>query len=88
MNIESPQTLTVDGREYPVAQFSETVQRLVAIHTKWRNDLQEERLNVAKTEAALRALDAELAQTVAAELQAQTAGEATDQATAETPSTA
>lgn len=85
MRIEIPQTLTVDGHEYPVAQFSETVQRLVAIHTEWRNDLQEERLKVAKTEAAMRALDAELAQTVAAELQAQAAREAANQATAETP---
>lgn len=66
--IEAPSTITVDGVEHPVSGFSETVQRLVTIHTSWRNDLQDERLAVAKTEAALRALDAELSQTVAAEL--------------------
>ena len=60
--------ITVDGKEYPVSGFSETVQRLVTIHTAWRNDLQTERLAVTKTEAALRGLDAELSQTVQAEL--------------------
>lgn len=68
MRIEAPVNLTVDGTEYPVANFSPTVQQLVAIHTSWRNDLQTERMKVAKTEAALRAIDAELAQAVAAEL--------------------
>jgi len=72
-SIEAPVTITVDGTEYPVNTFSETVQRLVAIHTEWRNDLQNERLAVAKTEAAIRALDAELSQAVAAELAAKNA---------------
>src|SRR5271157_3557065 len=66
MQIEAPATITVDGKEYPVSGFNETVQRLVAIHTAWRNDLQEERLAVAKTEAAIRALDVELSQNVQA----------------------
>ena len=66
MKIEAPPTITVDGKEYPVSGFNETVQRLVAIHTAWRNDLQEERLAVAKTEAAIRALDVELSQNVQA----------------------
>ena len=68
MKIDAPTNITIDGKDYPVSQFSETVQRLVAIHTEWRNDLAEERLAVAKTEAAIRSLDAELAQTVQKEL--------------------
>jgi hypothetical protein len=68
MKIEAPATITVAGKEYPVSGFSETVQKLVAIHTEWRNDLQEEQLAVAKTQAAIRALDAELTATVQAEL--------------------
>jgi len=68
MQIEAPKTITVDGKEFPVDGFSETVQRLVTIHTEWRNDLAKERLAVAKTEAAIRAVDAELAQAVAKEL--------------------
>jgi hypothetical protein len=68
MQTEPTKTITVDGTEYPVTQFSETVQRLVAIHTEWRNDLTKERLAVAKTEAAIRSLEAELSQTVTKEL--------------------
>lgn len=66
--IEAPLTITIDSVEHKVADFSETVQRLVAIHTEWRNQLVEERLAVAKTEAAIRSLDAELSQTVTTEL--------------------
>ena len=73
MNIEAPTSLTIDGAEHQVADFSETVQRLVQIHTAWRNDLAKERLAVAKTEAAIRGLDAELAQNVAKELAAKAA---------------
>lgn len=67
--VEAPQTVTIDGQEYPVTQFSQNVQQLIAIHTKWRNELTEERLAVAKTENAIRALDSELAATIAQELQ-------------------
>ena len=68
MQIEAPINITFDGTDYPVAELSETVQQLVQIHTAWRNDLQKERLAVAKTEAAIRSLDAELAQAVSAAL--------------------
>ena len=68
--IEAPLTITIDGVEHKVSSFSDTVQRLVMIHTEWRNELVSERLAVAKTEAAVRSLDAELSQTVAAELAA------------------
>jgi hypothetical protein len=67
---QATQTITIDGAEHAITEFSETVQRLVAIHTEWRNDLVKERLTVAKTEAAIRALDAELTQTIQAELAA------------------
>lgn len=63
-------TLTIDGKEYPITDFSQQVQTLVGIHSKWSSDLQEQRLDVAKTEAALRNLDAELAKVVAEELAA------------------
>jgi hypothetical protein len=68
MTTAAPKSITVDGKEYPIAQFSETVQRLVSIHTSWSTQLVEERLDVAKTEAAIRAVDAELSQLIAAEL--------------------
>jgi len=82
--IVAPQNITVDGTEYPVTGFSETVQRLVAIHTAWRNDLQDERLTVAKTEAALRSLEAEMSQAIQTELKAK----ADAAAAADAPTTA
>jgi len=85
MNIETPENLVIDEQTYPVSQFSEAVQRLVVIHTAWRNDLNKERLTVAKTESAIRALDAELTQLVAKELkdQADAAADAVEAAGAE-----
>lgn len=72
MTIETPKSVTVDGVEYPLTQFSETVQRLVGIHTSWRSDLVEERLAVAKTEAAIRAVDVELSALINLELNPET----------------
>ena len=68
MNYEVPKTLTIDNTEYDVSTFSPGVQNLVTINTHWRNQLVKEKLAVTKTETALRALDAELAQMVNAEL--------------------
>lgn len=68
MIIEAPKTITFDGKEYPITQFSEIVQRLVGIHTSWRGELADERLAVAKTEAAIRAVDAELGEMIKNEL--------------------
>lgn len=70
MNITVPETLKIDDVEYPVASFSENVQRLVLIHTKWRGELQDERLAVTKTEAAIRVLENELNETLRTELAA------------------
>lgn len=68
MQIESPKTITVDGVEHEVEKFSDKVKQLVGIHTRWRTELLDARLEVAKTEAAIRSVEAELSQNVAAEL--------------------
>lgn len=68
MQIDTPQNIVIAGQEHPVDSFSDNVRRLVNIHTEWRRDLLKEKMAVAKTEAAIRALDAELTQLVAAEL--------------------
>lgn len=70
MQLEAPKTVTIDDVEHPVSGFSEGVQRLVEIHTQWRSDLAGERLALAKTEAAIRNLDAELTQMIMTELKA------------------
>lgn len=76
MQFTTPTTITIDGTEHQVSSFSETVQRLVEIHTTWRNDLTVERLDVAKTEAAIRGLDTELSGLVAKELADKAAADA------------
>jgi hypothetical protein len=82
MKIETPTNLTIDGQNYAVADFSDKVQNLVAIRTEWQNDVQQERLALTKTEAAIRSLDVELAQLVGAELAAKS-GAANDASAAE-----
>ena len=75
---EPVKTLTIDGVEHEVAKFSESVQNLVVIHAQWSTDLIKERMNVAKTEAALRGLDAELSKLVSEELAPKEEDEVTD----------
>ena len=69
MQIEMPQNIIIGGKEYSIGEFSDNVRKLVSIHTEWRSDLAKERLALAKTEAAIKALDAELSQLVTSELQ-------------------
>ncbi len=61
-------TLTIDGKEYDLEVFSDQVKNYVALRTRWANDLSDERVKAAKTEAALKALDAELSQLVTKEV--------------------
>ena len=82
MKIEAPTNLTIDGQNYAVEDFSDKVKNLVAIRTEWQNEAQQERLALTKTEAAIRSLDAELAQLVGAEL-AEKNGAANDAPAAE-----
>lgn len=78
-NIEAPINLTIGDNEYPVSSFSETVQRLVEIHTLWRNQLQNQRVELSKTEAALKSLDNELSELVVKELTEAAVAEKTDE---------
>ena len=53
-------TIIVDGQEYDLSMFSDRVQRLTAIILTWEQELQKARLEVAKTEAALREANREI----------------------------
>lgn len=68
MTTQQPETITIDGTVHNVADFGEGVQRLVKIRTLWVAQLETERLSAAKSEAAIRGLDAELTSMVAKEL--------------------
>jgi hypothetical protein len=70
---EELKTLTIDGVEYPIADFSEKVQRLIGIHQAWEADAASKRLEVAKSEAALRDLTREILSIVKEEIEAKNA---------------
>ena len=75
MNEEQLQTITVDGQQYDLTMFSVSVQQIVRIILGWEDELRVQRLDVAKTEAALRQANAELTELVKKEIGAsQTVG--------------
>jgi hypothetical protein len=48
------QVLRINNKQYPVAELSEEIRMLVGYHNIWTNDLNKQRLEVIKTETALR----------------------------------
>jgi hypothetical protein len=85
-------TLTIDGVEHQLADFSDRVQRLVGVHQRWEKEQAEEQLELAKTQAAIRDLTREILGIVQAELAAkatpaEVAGEQVADQTAEAPAT-
>lgn len=67
-NSSQLQTIIVDGQEYDLSMFSPRVQRLTQIIIQWESQLTEQRLEAAKTEAALRQANAEITAFVKEEL--------------------
>ncbi len=74
--IEVPKTITIDEVEYAVEDLSAQAKLLLEIHADWRRDLADVRLEVAKHEAALRNLEAEISETVKAGIAEAAANEA------------
>ena len=70
-------TIIIDGQEYDLSMFSPRVQRLTQIIIMWEKELQEQRLGVAKTEAALREANREITSFIKEELAAPAAAEET-----------
>lgn len=70
-------TIIIDGQEYDLSMFSPRVQRLTQIIIMWEKELQEQRLGVAKTEAALREANREITGFIKEELAAPAAAEET-----------
>ena len=63
-------TIIIDGQEYDLSMFSPRVQRLTQIIILWEKELQEQRLETAKTEAALREANREITGFIKEELAA------------------
>lgn len=65
---EQLKTIIIDGQEFDISMFSEKVQKLTNIIMLWEKQLQDQRLEAAKTEAALREANREITAIVKAEL--------------------
>lgn len=62
-------TITIDGEQHELSKFSADVQRLVAIHQRWEQKAVEDRLEAARSDAAVREITRELTLKVKAELE-------------------
>lgn len=60
----SEATITIAGKTYNEADLSDKTKQLVSIYRKWNQDLMEARLDMSKTEAALRELSREIVESV------------------------
>jgi len=65
-NISMPETITIDGVEHKVEELGVKLKKLLEIHTAWRWTAEDQRLELARTEAALRSLESEIATSVKA----------------------
>jgi hypothetical protein len=58
--VENAPMLTVDGNNYPINALPGDVQELIAAYQGWEKELNTQKLEVFKTEAAMRAVSAEI----------------------------
>lgn len=77
MSEQTSQTININGKDYVLADLSDAVRTLVNVYSTWQNDLieaqkalTEAKLELAKTEAALRDLTREIVAEVEATPQA------------------
>lgn len=66
--MEYPHTINLDGISYDVAQFSRGVQQAVIIYNKFTAQLQDQQLEVMKTQAALQQVGQQITDAVKKEL--------------------
>lgn len=74
-NTKAP-SLTLDGVEHEVAQFSPAVQQAVTIYNSFNVDLQKAQLEVLKHQSAMQSIGTQIAEAVKKELAAKEAPEA------------
>jgi hypothetical protein len=71
--MDQPKTINLDGVSHEVDQFSPGVQQAVAIYNKFSLELQDQQLEVMKTQAALQQVGNQITEAVKAELAAKDA---------------
>lgn len=68
MEQNQPKTINLDGVSHDLATFSDGVQQAVFIYNKFSADLQDQQLEVMKTQAALQQVGQQITEAVKAEL--------------------
>ena len=69
--MEQPRTINLDGVSYDVEQFSQGVQQAVLIYNRFAAQLQDQQLEVMKTQAALQQVGQQITEAVKKELDTQ-----------------
>jgi len=80
--MEQPRTINLDGTSYDIDQFSPGVQQAVFIYNKFSAQLQDQQLEVMKTQAALQQVGQQITEAVQKEL-AEKEAEAAETGTSE-----
>lgn len=65
---DQARTITLDDISYDIDQFSQGVQNAIGIYNGFNADLQKEQLAAMKSQAAMQAIGAQIAEAVKAEL--------------------
>ena len=66
--MEQPRTINLDGISYDIDQFTPGVQQAVMIYNKFAGQLQDQQLEVMKTQAALQQVGNQITEAVQKEL--------------------
>lgn len=65
---DQARTITLDDVSYDVAQFSQGIQNAIGIYNGFNADLQKEQMAVIKSQAAMQAVGAQIAEAIKTEL--------------------
>ena len=60
MSEQTDPILTIGDFSLPISQYPEEVVRLYSLHVKWKEELEEKKLEVFKQEAAIRGIESEI----------------------------
>ena len=67
---QAAQTLTIDGVNHEVTNFSPAIQQAVGIYNTFQADLQKAQMEVVKVQAAVQSIGNQISEAVKAELEA------------------
>ena len=62
MDFSNQSVVSIGGKHYIESQLPQDAQKLIEIHRVWADKLQQQRIDLSMTEAAIRQLNTELAQ--------------------------